>query len=68
MRIDDIAANLQDISRCIATLENRTTALEEVVTKEELYNGMKYVANKINKLYKNLMTEERVYAIVQEAL
>ena len=42
--------------------------LEEVVTKEELYNGIKYVVNKINKLYKNLIMEERVYTIVQEVL
>ena len=62
--IDNIAANLQDISRYIIALENYTTMLEEVVTKEELYNSIKHVANKINKLYKNLIIEERVYTIV----
>ena len=62
--IDNIAANLQDISYRIAALENYTTTLEEVVTKEELYNSIKYIADKINKLYKNLIIEERVYAIV----
>ena len=67
-RIDDIATNLQDISRRIASLENHTTAPEEVVTKEELYNSIKHVADKMNELHKNLMTEERVRAIVQEAL
>ena len=67
-RMDDIAANLQDMSRRIAALENRTAAPEEVVTKEELHNGMKHVADKMNELRKNLMTEERVRAIVQEAL
>ena len=66
--IDNIAANLQDISRRIAALENYTTTLEEVVTKEELYNGIKYIADKINELRKNLITEERIYAIVQEVL
>ena len=34
------------------------------MTKEELYNSIKHVADKINKLYKNLIIEERVYAIV----
>ena len=29
---------------------------------------MKYVADKINKLRKNLIMEERIYTIVQEAL
>ena len=62
--IDNIAINLQDISCRIASLENRTIALEEVVTKEELYNGIKHVADKMNKLRKNLMTEERVCTIV----
>ena len=62
--IDDIAANLQDMSYCIAALENYTTALEEIVTKEELYNSIKHVADKINELYKNLMTEKRVRTIV----
>ena len=66
--IDNIAANLQDISRRIIALENCTTILEEVVTKEELYNGIKHVADKINELYKNLITEEYVYTIVQEVL
>ena len=42
--------------------------LEEVVTKEELYNSIKYVANKINKLYKNLIMEEYIYIIIQEVL
>ena len=36
--------------------------------KEELYNSIKHVANKINKLYKNLIIEEHVRTIVQEAL
>ena len=62
--IDDIAANLQDISCRIVALENYTTAPEEVVIKEELYNSIKHVADKINKLRKNLITEERVRAIV----
>ena len=66
--IDNIAANLQDISCYIAAFENYTIALEEVVTKEELYNSIKYIVDKINKLYKNLMIEERIYAIVKEAL
>ena len=64
MYIDNIAANLQDISRYIVALKNCTTMLEEVVTKEELYNNIKYIANKINKLCKNLIMEERVYTIV----
>ena len=42
--------------------------LEEVVTKEELYNSIKYIADKINKLYKNLITEKYIYAIVKEVL
>ena len=62
--IDDIATNLQDISYCIAALENYTTTLEEIVIKEELYNSIKYIADKINKLYKNLIIEERVRTIV----
>ena len=49
-------------------LENYTTALEEVVTKEELYNGIKYITNKINELYKNLIIEERICTIVKEVL
>ena len=49
-------------------LENYTTTLEEVVTKEELYNSIKYVANKINKLRKNLIIEECIYTIVKEVL
>ena len=49
-------------------LENRTTILEEVVTKKELYNGIKHVANKINKLYKNLIIEEYIYTIIKEVL
>ena len=68
MYIDNIATNLQDISYRIAALENYTTTLEEVVIKEELYNGIKYVADKINKLYKNLIIEECIYTIVQEVL
>ena len=67
-RMDNIAANLQDISRRIAALENHTTTPEEVVTEEELHNGIKHIADKINKLRKNLITEERVRTIVQEAL
>ena len=49
-------------------LENYTTILEEVVTKEELYNNIKYITNKINKLYKNLIIEEYIYAIIKEVL
>ena len=45
-------------------LENYTTMLEEVVMKEELYNGIKYIANKINKLRKNLIIEEYIYTII----
>ena len=49
-------------------LENYTTTLEEVVTKKELYNSIKYIVDKINKLRKNLITEERVYTIIKEVL
>ena len=45
-------------------LENRTVVLEEVVTKEELYNDIKHVVDKINKLRKNLIMEERIRAII----
>ena len=68
MCIDNIVANLQDISYRIVAFENRTTILEEIVTKEELYNSIKYVADKINKLRKNLIIEERIRAIVQKVL
>ena len=44
--------------------ENYTTVLEEVITKEELYNSIKYIADKINKLRKNLIIEERIYTII----
>ena len=36
--------------------------------KEELYNSIKHVADKINKLRKNLITEEYIRTIVQEIL
>ena len=49
-------------------LENYTTTLEEVVTKEELYNGIKYIADKINKLRKNLIIEKHVHTIIQKVL
>ena len=68
MYIDNIAANLQDISYCIVALKNYTTALEEVVIKEELYNGIKYIADKINELRKNLIIEEYIYTIIKEVL
>ena len=68
MYIDNIATNLQDISYCIVALKNYTTVLEEVITKEKLYNSIKYIANKINKLYKNLIIEEHIYAIIKEVL
>ena len=38
------------------------------MTKKELYNSIKHVADKINKLHKNLITEEHVRAIIQEVL
>ena len=36
--------------------------------KEELYNSIKYIVDKINKLYKNLIIEEYIYSIIKEVL